>query len=386
MHDELRDAVQRAGTEMSAPRPDLQQVQRRGKRALVVRRTGVVFLAMALFASFFALYPRFFSDGKPSELSVGPSGPENMPLQTDDVVSLNPNRLSVGDRAELRVTRNIGVWGLAWHLERQEGSSWEWIGGLVAGPGNQWKTRFYLGPGAANLGVDDVGFTRTASIAVRVPKLEPGKYRLGQEFFLEGSGSDEGQNQWHYAEFEVVEGQGENQAACRPIVDVGEVTGDPGRHTTKALTPNVRIASGEQQGLDWSLCAYRAMVTIDGEDPEPALCEEFRYGLGPGAGSACSVGVDATVPSHWHYFQRSSDPTEEEGVAFTGAISERVDKVVLQLDDGSDLEARIYEPPEELGVNYRFFVGFAPQGSDVTVVVLDSDGNELARETWKGLP
>ncbi len=248
MHDELRDAVQRAGTELSAPRPDLQQVQRRGKRALVVRRTGVVVLAMALFASLFALYPRFISDGKPSEVSVGPSGPENMPLQTDDVVSLNPNRLSVGDRAELRVTRSIGVWGLAWHLERQEGLSWESIGGLVAGPGNQWETRFYLGPGAANIEVDAVGFTQTASIAVQVPELEPGKYRLGQEFFLEGSGSDEDQNQWHYAEFEVVEGQSENQAFCRPTAEVGDTTGDGGR-TTKALTPNVRIASGEQQGL-----------------------------------------------------------------------------------------------------------------------------------------
>jgi hypothetical protein len=212
VHDELRNAIQRAGMELPTPHPDLQQVQRGGKQTLVVRRSGAVVLVVALLVSFFALYPRFISDGKPSEVSVGPSGPENMPLQTDDVVSLNPNRLSVGDRAQLRVARSIGVWGLAWHLERQEGLSWEWIGGLVAGPGNQWKTRFYLGPGAANIGVDDVGFTQTASIAVRVPQLEPGKYRLGQEFFLEGSGSDESQNQWHYAEFEVVEGvEGEAQ-------------------------------------------------------------------------------------------------------------------------------------------------------------------------------
>jgi hypothetical protein len=386
VHDELRNAIQRAGMELPTPHPDLQQVQRGGKRTLVVRRSGAVVLVVALLVSLFALYPRFISDGKPSEVSVGPSGPENMPLQTDDVVSLNPNRLSVGDRAQLRVTRSIGVWGLAWHLERQEGLSWEWIGGLVAGPGNQWKTRFYLGPGAANIGVDDVGFTQTASIAVRVPQLEPGKYRLGQEFFLEGGGSDESQNQWHYAEFEVVEGQGEKLATCRPNVDVGEITGDGGRHTTKALTPNVQIASGEQQGLDWTWCAYRAIVTVNDEEPEPAFCEEFRYGLGRGSGSACSVGLNATVPIHWHYFLRSSDPTEDEGVAFTGAISERVDKVVLQLDDGSDIEARIYDPPEELGVNYRFFVGFAPQGNDVTVVVLDQDGNELQREAWSALP
>ena len=249
MHDELRDAVRRAGMELSAPHPDLQQIQRDGKRALVVRKTGAVVLGVASLASVFALYPSFISDRRPSNVSVGPSG-----------------------------------------------------------------------------------------------------------------------------------------ASCRPNVDVGEITGDGGRHTTKALTPNVEIASGEQQGLDWSLCAYRAMVTIDDKEPEPALCEEFRYGLGPGAGSACSVGVNATVPSHWHYFQRFSDPTEEEGVAFSGAISDRVDKVVLQLDDRSDLEARIYEPPEELGVNYRFFVGFAPQGSDVIVVVLDAEGNELEREARRGRP
>ena len=386
MHDELREAVQRAGMELHTPRPDLEQVKRGGKRTLVIRRSGAVVLGMALLVSLFALYPRFNSDGKPSEVSVEPSGQENMPLQTDDVVSINPNRLSVGDRAELQVTRSIGVWGLAWHLERQEGSSWEWIGGLVAGPGNEWKTRFYLGPGAANIGVDDAGFTQTASIAVRVPKLKPGKYRLGQEFFIEGSGSDEGQNQWHYAEFEVVEGQNENQADCTPNAGVGEVTGGGGNSTTEVVTPNIEIASGEQQGLGWTWCAYRAIVAINDEEPEAALCEEFRYGLGPGSGSACSVGVGATVPSHWHYFLRSSDPTQEEGVAFYGAISEQVDKVVLRLGDGSDLETRIYDPPEGLDVNYRFFVGFAPQRSDVTVVVLDAEGTELAREAWGGLP
>jgi hypothetical protein len=119
------------------------------------------------------------------------------------VVSLTPERVRSGDSAVLRVERNPGIWGLAWHLERLEDSRWEWIGGLVAGPEDNRDSRFYIGPNAANIGVDDLGFTVDAAMAIEIPELEPGRYRLGQEILVEGSSKD--RTRWHYAEFEVLD-------------------------------------------------------------------------------------------------------------------------------------------------------------------------------------
>jgi Tol biopolymer transport system component len=547
VHDEFREAVQRAGMELPTPRPDVHQVQRRGMRALVVRRTGVVVFGMALFASFFALYPSLISDRKPSDLSVGPSGGKYAEMEIavsvigprKPVTLLDPDSgqtlpIAFDARAQLSASWSPDGTTLAIEASRDQrgdqidlvtlkpdGSDVRWLTNnpeaemMPAWAPNGDKIAFSKNAGGGNGEVFVIGASGGSPVQLTdkfapdyFPSWSPDGSRIGLTSNVRGiidiyamdadgsnilqitnGGYDEGavwspvdellafirkpshQNsevgdiylvrsdgtgleritnesalRSHLAwspdgqqiaycqrvsdfgpnqpsELRVMNANGgadrrllsldgrctgiswrrpqspeepapqgedvqeaENEADCRPSVDVGEITGDGGRHTTKALTPNVEIASGEQQGLDWSLCAYRAMVTVDGEEPEPALCEEFSYGSGRGSGGACSVGVSATVPSHWHYFQRSSDPTEEEGVAFTGAISERVDKVVLQLDDGSDLEARIYEPPKELGVNYRFFVGFAPQGSDVIVVVLDAEGNELEREAWRGRP
>jgi hypothetical protein len=42
-------------------------------------------------------------------------------------------------------------------------------------------------------------------MALEIPELEPGIYRLGQDFFRRGRGSHGVRIQWRYAEFEVLE-------------------------------------------------------------------------------------------------------------------------------------------------------------------------------------
>jgi TolB protein len=543
VHDELRDAVQRAGMELPTPRPDLKQVKRGGKQALMIRRTGAVALAIALFASFFALYPSLNSDRKPSNLSVGPSGDmyaemeiavsvagprkpvtlldpdsgQTLPIAFDARAQLSASWSPDGTTLAIEASRDQGDDQIDLVTLKPDGSDVRWLtndpeaemmpawapnGDKIAfsknaGGGNgelfvigttggnlvqltdkfapddspSWSpdgTRivftsnvrgiidiyamdadgsnivqitnggydegavwspvdevlaFTRKPAHQNSEVGDLYLVRPDGTGLKRISIESARRSNlawspdGQQIAYCQQAGDFGLNQ--PSELRVMNANGsadrrllsldgrcagiswrrplspeepapqredvqdvENGAECRPNVDVGEITGDGGRHTTKALTPNVRIAGGEQQGLEWTWCAYRAIVTVDDEEPEPALCEEFRYGLGRGSGGACLVGVSATVPSHSHYFLRTSNPTEEEGGAFTGAISERVDKVVLRLDDGSELDARIYDPPEGLGVNYRFFVGFAPHRNDVTVIVLDAEGNELEREAW----
>jgi DNA-directed RNA polymerase specialized sigma24 family protein len=50
-----------------------------------------------------------------------------------------------------------------------------------------------------------IGFKGSESMALEIPELEPGIYRLGQDFFRKRRGSQGVRIQWHYAEFEVLE-------------------------------------------------------------------------------------------------------------------------------------------------------------------------------------
>ena len=115
---------------------------------------------------------------------------------------VHPARVRPGDQAQFSVERRPGFWGLGWQLERKGDSSWEWVGNLKAGPGKQWRPEFFIGqPG---IGVDDIGFRAPFSLTINIPKLEAGRYRLGQEFVRPGREPVEERLEWHFAEFEVL--------------------------------------------------------------------------------------------------------------------------------------------------------------------------------------
>ena len=124
-------------------------------------------------------------------------------IAEDTAISVHPARVRVGDRAQLRVERSRAAWGLPWVLEREEGSVWEWVGNLKAGPGRQWKAEFSIGHAGGSY--EDIGFSGPASIDLKIPKLEAGRYRLGQEFIRPGRDPVEERKEWHFAEFEVLE-------------------------------------------------------------------------------------------------------------------------------------------------------------------------------------
>lgn len=145
----------------------------------------------------------------------------------------------------------------------------------------------------------------------------------------------------------------------------------------------MKIAAGEREGQAWSLCAYKATLRKNDEAPSDSLCEEFKFGSGPHSGGLC-LNLGASAPPGADYFMRAGgDLSKEEGAAYYGAISQRVQRVALRLNEGTELEATIFEPAEELGVDYKFFVGFAPPNEDVTVSVEDESGRELEKEFWK---
>ena len=137
--------------------------------------------------------------GPPSPLSdVGETN-------EDSVVSIIPEQARVGDEVELTIHRPPGTYGLRWVLERLEGSSWQFFGNLVVGPGKPWEEeRFFLPPNVEG-SVEAIGFTEPASITIEIPELEAGKYRLLADFVKAGRGSVEKRTETHAAEFEVVE-------------------------------------------------------------------------------------------------------------------------------------------------------------------------------------
>ena len=100
----------------------------------------------------------------------------------NSVVTLKPDRVRPGNRAVLRVEPFVkpfdGVWGVGWDLERLEGSSWDYVGLLKAGRGKEWRAEFFIGHAGGSY--EDIGFSGPASIDLKIPKLEAGRYLLGQ--------------------------------------------------------------------------------------------------------------------------------------------------------------------------------------------------------------
>ena len=154
---------------------------------------------------------------------------------------------------------------------------------------------------------------------------------------------------------------------------------------TEAPESLVEIASGEHQGREWFLCAYVEKTKKLNQPPKDHLCVGARFGAGPFPGYECLDLEEAGDSPRSDYLLGASGVVKKEGGALHyGVISQRVRRVVLRPSGGTEIEASTFERPEKLGVDYNFFVGFAPLNVDVTVSVKDGAGRELDRHLWKG--
>jgi hypothetical protein len=172
-----------------------------------------------------------------------------------------------------------------------------------------------------------------------------------------------------------------------PDIDYEEVWRPDGSNETRPpeqTSPIVTIAGGHERGRPWSLSVYTAWYEEQPDQQPDALCVDWKFGPAPHSGSSCYPGW-SEKPDSAYYFLRSADPSA--GALF-GAVSREVASVELRLPDGTAKEARIYEPPPELGLDFNFFVGFLGSGkgedrtAGVTVVVLNDSGEALAEETF----
>jgi hypothetical protein len=158
-----------------------------------------------------------------------------------------------------------------------------------------------------------------------------------------------------------------------------------GTIVTEAPGSLVEIVSGERQGREWRLCAYVEKMKKLNQPPREHLCVGAMFGAGPFPGYACLDLEEASGPPRSDYLLEASGVVKKEGAALHyGVISQRVRRVALRPSSGTEIEASIFERPEKLGVDYNFFVGFAPLNVGVTVSVEDAAGRELDKHFWKG--
>jgi hypothetical protein len=197
--DVLREAQRMVG-ELGGPKITLDQDIRTGE---ILASVGSAEAAEALTAAVDAADPPV-----PAPVVVSVLSHEGVVAPGDDIaehsaLSMQPARVQVGDQAQLNVERGTGSWGLGWHLERKVDSSWGWVGNMKGGPGNKWKPKFFIG--YLGDGLEDIGFSSPFSLPLVIPKLEAGRYRVGQEFLRKGREPLEERYEWHFAEFEVID-------------------------------------------------------------------------------------------------------------------------------------------------------------------------------------
>lgn len=118
-------------------------------------------------------------------------------LRLQGVFEVRPDRVRPEDSVELLVRRPPGLWGLYWEVQRQQGLGWHEFGYVIAGP--EVKGAVIHRHTGEEVAVPLVGFSGSAIIRVKVPESMPdGRYRIGQDFYRDGSGSEEERREWHW--------------------------------------------------------------------------------------------------------------------------------------------------------------------------------------------
>lgn len=134
------------------------------------------------------------------------------------------------------------------------------------------------------------------------------------------------------------------------------------------------IARGQENGRSWTFVAFI------GEDQAGRKAVCLRLELEE-ASTACSfdlargLGGEAIVANAL-------------GSITYGEVARQVHAVEIRTESGAVSEATIYQPPEELGLPFNFFVGAGSglHSEDLEFIAEASDGSVIEREVHPGLP
>ena len=240
MTDHLEKLFDEASDVIEVPPADYDSVQRGGQRRRWRLIGSSIAVASVVLGGLFALLP---SESR-GDRSLAP-----ISLASDSVVSLNPDRVSPGHRAELVVVDPPpGIHGMRWDVDRFSGETWESVGFLLEGS----TARFYShsDPDAPH-SINDIGLGAGETPWV-IPSLEPGLYRVGTDFIKEGRPDVpiEDRTERHYAQFEILE-PGNAIPEPTPVIEY-LVTGGWGDITHEMVifeNGEARVSEGEGSGL-----------------------------------------------------------------------------------------------------------------------------------------
>ena len=142
-------------------------------------------------------------------------------------------------------------------------------------------------------------------------------------------------------------------------------------------TAKVVVASGSVEGVEWTMTAFGADRTNVGNIGWGTCGELFLGDMGTNGGVRVCTNVAGDPGQRDLRIAGSSFGTGPVS-AYAGIVSDRVERVVFDLADGSSTEADLVEGPRTLGA--RFFVLFVPNDAAGTVSALDDGGATIATE------
>jgi hypothetical protein len=145
----------------------------------------------------------------------------------------------------------------------------------------------------------------------------------------------------------------------------------------EVLTDKIVVASGYVEGVEWSMTAFGADHSGVGNIGWGTCGELFAGDLGDNGGVRLCTNVEGDPGQRDLRIAGTSFGTGPV-TAYAGIVSDRVDHVVFEFEDGSH---RTVEPVGgPTGLDARYFVLWVPNDAAGTVSALDARGTSIATE------
>lgn len=134
----------------------------------------------------------------------------------------------------------------------------------------------------------------------------------------------------------------------------------------------VTVASGTSAGAEWTLRAYLAVGRDENTLDRPELCVEWKFDSQVAIDDFnCLVNDTGNFEGPLLYQLAGAKGSPPKTAVF-GPVPSTTEKVDLLLDDGSAVEVDTLTDDPDLKT--KFFVGFAPAGTDVAVKGFSATG------------
>jgi hypothetical protein len=145
----------------------------------------------------------------------------------------------------------------------------------------------------------------------------------------------------------------------------------------EVLTDKIVVASGDVEGVEWSMTAFAADHSGLGNIGWGTCAELFLGDLGDNGGVRLCTNVEGD-PGQRDLRIAGTSFGSGPVTAYAGIVSDQVDRVVFDLSDGTRTTADLANGPN--GLDARYFVLWVPNDATGTVSAMDASGASIASE------